>query len=101
MSSNDDKVVSLDIQEINLDVPSNPSQETFSIDTTRPSSSSLGDGIELLMNDKVKNSQNNSESNSKSMEEELNDLNDLNELNNMKIAPELTAHVQTNDYKER
>lgn len=101
MSSNDDKVVSLDIQEINLDVPSNPSQETFSIDTTRPSSSSLGDGIELLMNDKVKNSQNNSESNSKSMEEELNDLNDLNELNNMKIAPELTAHVQTNDYKEK
>ncbi len=56
--SSDDKIVSLDIQEINLDVPSNPPQESFSIggslEGMSAGGSSLGDGIELLMNEKVK-----------------------------------------------
>ena len=90
MANSDDKIVSLDIQEINLNGPSLSEQETFSIDTSRdniPSSSSLGDGIELLMNEKVKNAQNNeSKTNTKSMEQELNDL---NELNNISIDPVL------------
>ena len=90
MANSDDKIVSLDIQEINLNGPTPSQQETFSIDTSRdniPSSSTLGDGIELLMNEKVKNSQNNDSSTSvKSMEKELNEL---NELNNITIEPTL------------
>ena len=95
MSNSDDKIVSLDIQEINLDAPSDPKRESFSIDTSRdvmPSSSSLGDGIELLMNEKVKNSQGGgAESSSKSMEQELNDL---NELNNISIEPDLPSRCK-------
>ena len=96
--SSDDKIVSLDIQEINLDVPSNVQQE-FSIDTKQdnmaPASSSLGDGIELLMNEKVKNSQNSlGETSKKTMEQ---DLIDLNELNTMNIEPEVST--TDNDYK--
>ena len=90
MANSDDKIVSLDIQEINLNGPTPSQQETFSIDTSRdniPSSSTLGDGVELLMNEKVKNSQNNDSSTSaKSMEKELNEL---NELNNITIEPVL------------
>ena len=89
MGDSDEKIVSLDIEEINLNTPSISQQETFSIDTSRDnmgSSSSLGDGIELLMNEKVKNSQNNDSSTKKSMEQELNDL---NELNNITIEPTL------------
>ena len=92
MSNSDDKIVSLDIQEINLDAPSDPKRESFSIDTSRdvmPSSSSLGDGIELLMNEKVKNSQGGgAESSTKYMQQELNDL---NELNNISIEPDLPS----------
>lgn len=102
MSNSDDKIVSLDIQEINLDAPSDPKRESFSIDTSRdvmPSSSSLGDGIELLMNEKVKNSQGGgAESSSKSMEQELNDL---NELNNISIEPDLPSSANGNDFKEK
>lgn len=91
MANSDDKIVSLDIQEINLNGPSPSQQETFSIDTSRdniPSSSSLGDGIELLMNEKVKNAQNNeSTTSAKSMEQELNDLNELNNINIDPILP--------------
>lgn len=98
MSNSDDKIVSLNIQEINLDVPTNSKRESFSIDTSRDimtSSSTLGDGIELLMNEKVKSSQGSgAESSLKSMEQELNDL---NELNNINIEPE----PSTNDYKEK
>ena len=103
MSNSDDKVVSLDIQEINLDMPSNSRQETFSIDTSRaptlPTSSSLGDGIELLMNEKVKNSQNSGlSSSSKTMQQELNDL---NELNNITIESDSLNAEVANDYKEK
>jgi len=57
--SSDDKTVSLDIQEINLDALSNTPRDSYSIDKSidnniRPVSSSLGDGIELLMNEKLK-----------------------------------------------
>lgn len=90
--SSDEKVVSLDIQEINLNPSSSMGQETFSIDTSRDvqaASSTLGDGVELLMNEKVKNSKNNDSSlTSKSMEQELNDL---NELNNITIDPVLES----------
>ena len=52
MNSSDDKIVSLDIQEINLDAPSSKHKaEVFSIDTVTndlPDKSNLGDGIELL-----------------------------------------------------
>lgn len=99
--SSDDKIVSLDIQEINLDVPSNPPQESFSIGDglggMSAGGSSLGDGIELLMNDKVKNSQNSGgESSKKSMEQELNDL---NELNSISIEPEPMPSAGGNDFK--
>ena len=88
-SNSDDKTISLDIQEINLNGPLSSRQETFNIDTSRDNmaaSSTLGDGIELLMNEKVKNSQNNESTATKSMEQELNDL---NELNNINIEPGL------------
>lgn len=91
MANSGDKIVSLDIQEINLNGPMPSQRDTFSIDTSRDNiapSSSLGDGIELLMNDKVKNAQNNdSTSSAKSMEQELNEL---NELNNIVIEPDLS-----------
>ena len=105
MSNTDDKIVSLDIQEINLDVPSNSNQQSFSIDTSRSamaSSSTLGDGIELLMNEKVKNSQSNGgSSSSKSMEQELNDL---SELNNISIEQDLQPsgnNMGLNDFREK
>ena len=99
--SSDDKIVSLDIQEINLDVPSIPPQESFSIggslEGMSAGGSSLGDGIELLMNEKVKNSQNSGgESSKKSMEQELNDL---NELNSISIEPEPMPSAGDNDFK--
>ena len=99
--SSDDKIVSLDIQEINLDVPSNPPQESFSIggslEGMSAGGSSLGDGIELLMNEKVKNSQNSGgESSKKSMEQELNDL---NELNSISIEPDPLPSAGGNDFK--
>lgn len=97
--NSDDKVVSLDIQEINLNTPSITSEETFNIDTSRDATSSsttLGDGVELLMNEKVKMSQNNdSSSTSKSMEQELNDL---NELNNVTINSVPSLEEKSNDY---
>lgn len=101
--SSDDKIVSLDIQEINLDVPSNPPQESFSIggslEGMSAGGSSLGDGIELLMNEKVKNSQNSGgESSKKSMEQELNDL---NELNSISIEPEPMPSAGGNDFKTK
>jgi len=107
MSNNDDKIVSLDIQEINLDLPSssNQKQDVFSIDTAHndvAANSSLGDGIELLMNEKVKNSQNSNSSSSasKTMEQELADL---NELNNITIDPNNASLGENNpnDYKEK
>ena len=99
----DDKIVSLDIQEINLDVPSNLPRESFSIDTgldtMTAATSSLGEGIELLMNEKVKNSQNGGgESSKKSMEQELNDLNELNSIN---IESEIPKNPIDNDYKKK
>lgn len=104
--SSDDKIVSLDIQEINLDVPSNPQRDSFSIDrgleNMAPASSSLGDGIELLMNEKVKNSQNSGgESSNKSMEQELNDLNNLSEINPVSIGHEFSTSSTENDYKSK
>ena len=101
--SSDDKIVSLDIQEINLDVPSNTPQESFSIggnlEGMSAGGSSLGDGIELLMNEKVKNSQNSGgESSKKSMEQELNDL---NELNSISIEPEPIPSAGGNDFKAK
>ena len=99
--SSDEKIVSLDIHEINLDVPSIPPQESFSIGDglggMSVGGSSLGDGIELLMNEKVKNSQNSGgESSKKSMEQELNDL---NELNSISIEPEPMPSAGGNDFK--
>ena len=98
--NSDDKIVSLDIQEINLDVPSNPPHESFSIggslNNISAGGSSLGDGIELLMNEKVKNSQNNGESSKKTMEQELNDLDDLNSIS---IEPDITSNSTNNGYK--
>ena len=98
--SNDEKVVSLDIQEINLNPSSTAGQETFMLDTSRElpaTGSSLGDGIELLMNEKVKNLQNNdSSSTSKSMEQELNDLNELNNITIDPILPSDDKSISTN-----
>lgn len=101
--NSDDKIVSLDIQEINLDVPSKPPQESFSIggnfDGGSAGGSSLGDGIELLMNEKVKNSQNSGgESSKKSMEQELNDL---NELNSISIEPDIALNPIGNGFKSK
>lgn len=102
--SSDDKTVSLDIQEINLDALSNTPRDSYSIDKSidndiRPVSSSLGDGIELLMNEKVKNSQNGGgDSSNKSMEQELNDLNELNAIN---IEPEFSTNSTGGDYKAK
>lgn len=102
MSNSDEKVVSLDIQEINLDMPSDSREETFSLDTSRDptlhTSSNLGDGVEFLMNEKVKNSQNSGLSSSKSMQQELNDL---NELNNITDEPNLLNAEGLKDYKEK
>jgi hypothetical protein len=96
MNNSDDKIVSLDIQEINLDAPSNPQRKSFRIDTASDiPSSSLGEGIELLMNDRVKNTHTNSGgSGLKSMEQELNDLNELNN-----IEPELLSSETENRHR--
>ena len=102
--SSDDKTVSLDIQEINLDALSNTPRDSYSIDKSidndiRPVSSSLGDGIEFLMNEKVKNSQNGGgDSSNKSMEQELNDLNELNAIS---IEPEFSTNSTGGDYKAK
>ena len=98
----DEKVISLDIQEINLDGPSSYTQkETFNIDSVNDIASTTPslNGIELLMNDKVKNSQNNSSS-SKTMQQELDELNELNNIS-VDVDPLVSDNNSQNNYKEK
>ena len=99
----DEKVISLDIQEINLDGPPSRQKEVFNIDSVKDITGGAPslDGIELLMNDKVRNSQNNgSLSSSKTMQQELDELNELNN-----IEPDSVLHISDNSvqnhYKEK
>lgn len=68
--------VNLDIQEINLDTGSFDTKKEISLDTASSidlKEANFGSGIELLMNDKVKNSTKSASSNSlKDLEHELN-----------------------------
>ena len=69
--------ISLDIQEINLDTPDLGSSKEVSMDNEF--SSVLGDGIGLLMNDKVKNAKRSNSSNSlKGLEDELKMIEETN-----------------------
>tara|TARA_Y100000389_G_scaffold201302_1_gene243689 strand:+ start:7920 stop:9221 length:1302 start_codon:yes stop_codon:yes gene_type:complete len=100
----DEKVISLDIQEINLDGPSSSTRkETFSIGSVNNITSGTPslDGVELLMNDKVKNSQNNSSSSSsKTMQQELDELNELNNIS-VDVDPPVPDNNFQNNYKEK
>lgn len=69
--------ISLDIQEIDLDTPDLGSSKEVSMDNDF--SSVLGDGIGLLMNDKVKNAKRSNSSNSlKGLEDELKMIEETN-----------------------
>ena len=73
--------ISLDIQEINLDTPDLGSSKEVSMDNEF--SSILGDGIGLLMNDKVKNAKKSGSSNSlKGLEDELKMIEETNNVDN-------------------
>ena len=82
--------VNLDIQEINLDGDLNNTNKEISLDTAVSSSVDLkeanfGSGIELLMNEKVKNNSKSPSSNSlKDLENDLNMV-DNNILNDKEI----------------
>ena len=87
--------VNLDIQEINLDGDLNNTSKEISLDTASTSSVNLkeanfGSGIELLMNEKVKNNSKSPSSNS------LKDLeNDLNMVDN-NILKDKEINIQNN-----
>ena len=68
--------LNLDIQEISLDIPTETSKEiSLDTSTTDLKEANFGSGIELLMNEKVKNSSKSPSSNSlKDLEKELNNF---------------------------
>ena len=74
----------LNIHEISLDAPKENTEKSISIDGNNDNSinTNLGDGIELLMNDKIKNSSssNNLNSTENKLEKELNDVSKLDNI---------------------
>ena len=78
------------IEEISLDIPSNMDKHIKEVSVNKTADnitdSKFGGGIELLMNDKVKNAQSDSKmSSSSSIQKELNDLNELNEISDINL----------------
>uniref|UniRef100_A0AB39JF19 Uncharacterized protein n=1 Tax=Florenciella sp. virus SA2 TaxID=3240092 RepID=A0AB39JF19_9VIRU len=84
----------LNIHEISLDAPKENNDPTISIDgnSDKVINANLGDGIELLMNDKIKNSSssNNLSSQENKLEKELNDVSKLDDIG-----------ISDNDYTDK
>lgn len=99
MNENTEKVVSLNLQEINLDDVSNDTVDVFSLDNKQNVSSNLGEGVELLMNDRMKNNKNNEPTVTTIQQE----LNDITELNNAVIDDSVKPVVGevNHDYKDK
>ena len=76
------KEVSLDIQEVNLD-NINLGTKEISINNDELNNSDFGSGIELLMNEKVKNNTKSPSNNISSLESDLNNI-ELNTSSNSK-----------------
>jgi hypothetical protein len=90
--------ISLDIQEINLDNPGSEPSKEVSMDNDF--SSVLGDGIGLLMNDKVKNAKKSSSSNSlKGLEDELKMIEETN--NTLPLDEKNTSSSKSVDFNEK
>ena len=98
-----DKSISLDIQEISLDGPDLTSGDVKAISIDKEENltdAKFGGGIELLMNDKVKNTQSGSNSSSDNIKKEVDEL---NELNNIFIdeTPGNESFKETNSFKNK
>ena len=98
-----DKSISLDIQEISLDGPDLTSWDVKAISIDKEENltdAKFGGGIELLMNDKVKNTQSGSNSSSDNIKKEVDEL---NELNNIFIdeTPGNESFKETNSFKNK
>lgn len=92
--------ISLDIQEINLDTPDLGSSKEVSMDNEF--SSILGDGIGLLMNDKVKNAKKSGSSNSlKGLEDELKMIEETNNVDNGVDDSFKSSFSKSVDYNEK
>lgn len=98
-----DKSISLDIQEISLDGPDLTSGDVKAISIDKEENltdAKFGGGIELLMNDRVKNTQSGSNSSSDNIKKEVDEL---NELNNIFIdeTPGNESFKETNSFKNK
>lgn len=98
-----DKSISLDIQEISLDAPdlSGPDVKSISIDKEENlTDAKFGGGIELLMNDKLKNAQSTSNSSSDNIQKELDVLNELNDIS-IEEPSANESFKETNSFKNK